>query len=258
MGPRSHFERMKLRNKVAAPPTDQPDTMIASSFRLRHACKSFLFALAVVSAVGATPVMAGDAPAEWDGLARRESKSLDFLYVRPGASLAGYRSVQLDPVEVSFDKDWDPNRATREISRKLSAEDMNGIREDISAEFRKVFADELGKTGHSLVDSGGADVLRVSAAIVDLYITAPDKQTAGRSYTFVSDAGRMTLVAELRDAETGQVIARVVDRAQARQSGNFQFSSKMTNSAEARAAMRKWATALRKGMDEARGAPAGN
>ncbi len=30
------------------------------------------------------------------------------VYLREGASLAKYKKVMLDPVEVSFDKNWDP------------------------------------------------------------------------------------------------------------------------------------------------------
>ena len=36
--------------------------------------------------------------------------------------------------------------------------------------------------------------------------------TAGRTQTYTMNAGRMTLVMELRDGPTGQLLARVVDR----------------------------------------------
>jgi len=39
-----------------------------------------------------------------DGLQKINVKGLDLAYARPGASLAAYKRVKLDPVEVQFDK----------------------------------------------------------------------------------------------------------------------------------------------------------
>src|SRR3954454_20458115 len=49
-------------------------------------------------------------PDSWDGMPRVKRPGLDAVYLRAGASLAKYKKVMLDPVEVSFDKNWDANR----------------------------------------------------------------------------------------------------------------------------------------------------
>jgi hypothetical protein len=103
------------------------------------------------------------------------------------------------------------------------------------------------------VSEDGDDVLRVSAAIVNLYITAPEKMSAGRSRTYTTNAGHMTLVAELRDSVTGKLMARAVDSVQARDTGTFMISNSVTNLAAARTALNKWAGVLRKGLDAATG-----
>jgi hypothetical protein len=54
------------------------------------------------------------------------------------------------------------------------------------------------------------DVLRIKAEIRDLYINAPDLPRAGVSRTYALSAGEMRLVAELRDAPTGALIARLL------------------------------------------------
>ena len=62
----------------------------------------------------------------------------------------------------------------------------------------------------------------------------------------------MTLVAELADSETGEVIARVLDRYKARTTGNFQLSSSVSNASEARSAASGWAKILRVELDKAK------
>jgi hypothetical protein len=56
-----------------------------------------------------------------DGLERIGVKGIDLAYMRPGASLAHYRRVLLDPVQVAFSKDWDPERTGSRM--KLSADE---------------------------------------------------------------------------------------------------------------------------------------
>jgi hypothetical protein len=116
-----------------------------------------------------------------------------------------------------------------------------------------VFTEELTKNGYPVVDESGDDVLRVSAAIVNLYITAPEKMSAGRSRTYTTSAGHMTLIAELRDSVTGKLMARAVDSVQGRDTGNFQITNSVTNMSSARTALIKWARVLREGLDEATG-----
>jgi len=104
-----------------------------------------------------------------------------------------------------------------------------------------------------VVDQDDDDVLRVSAAIANLYITAPEKMSAGRSRTYTTNAGHMTLVAELRDSVTGKLMARAVDSVQARDTGTFMITTSVSNLASARTALSKWARVLREGMDAATG-----
>ena len=200
------------------------------------------------------PALAADQPpAEWDGLVRVNSKQIDHLYKLPEADFSGYKRVRLDPIEVEFDKNWKPNASERSPSARLSNEDIEKIKKTLAEEFRKVFTEELTKNGYPVVSEDGDDVLRVSAAIVNLYITAPEKMSAGRSRTYTTNAGHMTLVAELRDSVTGKLMARAVDSVQARDTGTFMISNSVTNLAAARTALNKWAGVLRKGLDAATG-----
>ena len=115
---------------------------------------------------------------------------------------------------------------------------------------RETLRAELARGGYKLVDEAGPDTLRVTAAIVDLYVTAPDTMTAGRSRTYTANSGRMTLVAELRDSVTGELLARAVDARSARTAGSWGITNRVTNTADARRAMGIWATALRQALDD--------
>ena len=96
-------------------------------------------------------------------------------------------------------------------------------------------------------------MLRVKAGIVNLYVTAPDTMSAGRSRSYVVSAGEMTLFAELFDAESGQVLARVADRRRARDNSSLTLSDSMVNTDEATVIASRWAGILRDGLDKAHG-----
>jgi hypothetical protein len=189
-------------------------------------------------------------PEEWDGLVRKTGTRLGAVFVKPDAEINAYRSVKLDPVQVSFARNWDPNRGGRSAANRLDAGDMAAIQSGLADLFREVFREELARGGYQLVEEAGPDTLRVTAAIVDLYVTAPDVMTSGRSRTYTANSGRMTLVAELRDSVTGEILARAVDARSARSTGSISITNRVTNTADARRIIRIWATALRQGLDE--------
>lgn len=66
----------------------------------------------------------------------------------------------------------------------------------------------------------------------------------------VANSGGLTLVAELRDSVTSEVLARAVDTQNGRGVGTMTWTSRVTNIADARSAIRVWAAALRRALDE--------
>jgi hypothetical protein len=207
-------------------------------------------ALLILSALLVVSAVVGDELPQTseDGLQLVQRKGLDLLYVRPGATLSAYSKVMIDPVEVAFSKDWKPS------SMEVSARDREKIRTGVAEGFLEVFSKELQeKGGYQVVDTAGPDVLRVTAGIIDLYIEAPDTgRTSGISRSWVVSAGQMTLVGELRDSESGAILARVADRAGGRDTGRMEWATGSSNRAEARRIMGQWASILREALDRAR------
>jgi hypothetical protein len=207
------------------------------------------FAMPAVSADRAMPA---ETP---DGLQLVKRPGLDTVYVREGVSLAQYRKVMLDPVEVSFDKNWDPRRST---ASPLESADPAAIQQGLAKLAREVFQRELEKKGgYPLVTEPGADVLRVRARIVDLYINAPETRSAQPTRVYVVNAGEMTLMAELYDSVTNTLIARVIDRQRGLERGlnELQIANRVTNTAEADRILTFWASRLRNALDKARAEP---
>src|SRR5258706_1629320 len=145
-----------------------------------------------------------------EGLKPVKSKDLDMLYARPGATLAGYKKVMLDPVEVSFSKSWDPTRTGSNI--KLVSAERESIRTGVAKITQEQFAKLLqANNGYPVVAEAGPDVLRAQGRGLNLYVNAPDAGAVGRTRTYTMSAGEATLFLELYDSQTGQIPPRVTD-----------------------------------------------
>jgi hypothetical protein len=201
-----------------------------------------------------------DQAMSFDGLAKTSIKGIDLAYVRPGASIAGYSSIQLDPVSVAFHKDWDPDVPGSRL--KISSNDREEVRQRMATLVHDAFVKELEtKGGYPISATPGPAVLRVKLNIVNLDVTAPDVGSSTMSRTYVVSAGSATLFAEFFDSESGQLIARVIDSEEAREYGTMTLSSSVANMSEGRAMASGWARIFRNRLDAVRsqaasGAPA--
>jgi hypothetical protein len=111
-----------------------------------------------------------------------------------------------------------------------------------------VFGEAFSKAGYTIVTAPGADVLRLSPAVTNLYINAPDVMAAGRSSTYTANAGEATMILELRDSVSGALLARVTDRRETRDSIGLQQANRVTNTADFRSLFRNWANICVKGL----------
>lgn len=190
-------------------------------------------------------------PAEtWEGLELYPQKKFDAVYLRPHADLARYTEIMLDPLEVSFDRNWDPNPASAGLQRV----DTERIKRALADEFRKVFTEVLSADGkYRIVTESGPRTLHITPEIIDLYINAPDVSlsTAGSVRMYTVEPGRMTLAAEFRDGASGTLLARVIDRREGMDRGYLQITNAVTNLADARRVMSRWARTIREGLDTA-------
>ena len=172
-----------------------------------------------------------------DGLRLVEDTRTDVVYEKPGMSLAGYDKVLLGPVSIAY------KRGSAELTDRQTAR--------MRREFREALEEALAEGGYALVTEPAREVLLVEAGIVDLYVNRPTRPSAGRDVLFTATSGEMTLVGELRDSVSGEVLVRFGDRERPR--SYWQRSTSVSEWSEARRAFRFWAGILREGLDRFHG-----
>jgi RNase H-fold protein (predicted Holliday junction resolvase) len=219
------------------------------------ACAVTLLALAAVPAVHAA-----DAPPQEtsDGLQLVKSTKSRLVYVKPGATFSQYGRVAILECEVQFEKDWqrDYNSSHVGLEGRVTDSDVERMKTDLAAEFKKVFIDELqNKGGYQVVDVVAADVLVLRPALLNVEVNAPDLMTASIGSTVVRSAGQMTLYLELWDPSTKTLLARVED-AQADDQNLAQRADRVTNKVAADRILREWAEELRARLDTVMQKPA--
>jgi hypothetical protein len=193
-----------------------------------------------------------------DGLHRVHDSRAAIVYAKPGADLSGYRQIQLLDAYVAFKKNWERDqRSSSANPLRITSNDIEEIKNDTAAEFRKVFTEELNSNGYTVVDAAGDDVLLVRPAIINLDVNAPDTMSAGRSRTYTDSAGEMTLYIELYDSVTGDLIAKAMDRkVDGSNSGFYTWTNRATNKAAGDRILKGWAKILIEALNEARATPA--
>lgn len=204
---------------------------------------------------GDLPRSSREAGSAWsgEGLQKIQIKGLDTVYARPGLDLAEYRRILLKPITVAFRKGWQmtPLPGSRD---RVSPADAQRIRTRVSVLVQEEIANELIAGGYKLANEPGEDVLEVQLSIVDLYINAPDVKNSVHTTTYALSAGEMSLVAQLSDSMSGEILLRAFDRTTATETTWAHQITGVENEAEGRRAAQQWAKALRRELDLARSA----
>jgi len=189
-----------------------------------------------------------------DGLHRVPDSKLAVVYAEPGASLAQYHRVKMLDAYVAFKKNWlRDQRSTSADPLRVKSSDVEKIKNTLAAEFQTVFTKALEDAGYEITDESAEDVMIVRPAIINLDVNAPDTLSAGRSRTYTSTAGEMTLYIELYDSVSGDIIAKALDRkADRANAGFYTWSNSVTNKAAADRILKGWAKILVNAMNEAK------
>jgi hypothetical protein len=187
-------------------------------------------------------------PDTWDGLDRIKTRRFDAVYLLPNADFSRYTKVMIDRPEVAFEKDWqrDFNSSSRGSTRVTDADIRRAI-DNGSAMFVAALEKEYSAAGFPVTSIPGPDVLRVSTAILNIAVNAPDIMTAGRSRVYAQEAGRATLALEVRDSLSGTILGRAVDGAVVGDSAPYLRNS-VSNRADFEDQFARWAKDSAKGL----------
>jgi len=223
---------------------------VNSVFRLMIA---LVFAVVSVACTTAPPsIQTGpDAELSFDGLHMVDNSRADQAWARPDFDISGYTKIW--PVGAGVEYRQVKNKGRTSMERSRSGPYF--IDDDARARFEElvgqVFKEELQKSEKfELVGEPGPDVMMIRGGLLDVISHVPPDITAGRSEVFLSSVGEATLVLELRDSETGTILARSIDRRAAQSmGGQLQRSNRAINASEVRRVIRHWGTRLREGLD---------
>jgi hypothetical protein len=194
---------------------------------------------ALAALLAACTSTAFEPPPTWDGLEYRPTPALDALYVTPAGAPRAYRTVIVDDPVVTLDRNWRLNRETTPTSSAMKAADIEGLKQALSGAFAKILVEELTAGGYPSVPQARPDTLRITSALANVYMNTPP----GTMMTWPMYAGRMTLVMDLRDAQTGQLLARILDE-QTGDLGMLQLPNTVVNSPDFRRAVQGWSQAV--------------
>ncbi|MBL8202086.1 MAG: DUF3313 family protein [Chromatiales bacterium] len=209
--------------------------------------------LAIVACTPANPVIVPDGPT-WDGMVPVRDSGLKEAWIKPDINLSSYEQMLLLPIEVQFRAVRPTAGTTRYTSQDrefpLSAADQKRLVDMVT----DVFREELAKSRHlTLTTAPGPDVLLVRASLVDIVSKVPP-EIPGRNEIFLDEVGEATLVLELQDSQSGEMLARAVDRRAADpvDIGNSNVSRVTSVEAwsEVRRVARRWASVVTQRIDQ--------
>jgi hypothetical protein len=168
----------------------------------------------------------------------------------PGADARTYKKVLIAPARVEFQPEFlNQVRTSRDPTMRLRPDEVRDLARDMGDDFSKALAEAFRKRGYEIVPAPGGDVLSISPALRNLYVNAPDAQTAGLNRSYVREAGGALMVAEASGG-SGQRVASASEESTTSRSIDFEPANRVTNRFRFEAMFRAWA-------DEFAGAIAG-
>ena len=194
---------------------------------------------AIVAFLAACTSTAVGPPQTWDGLEYRPTPGLDALYLTPAGISRTYRTVIVDDPVVTLDRNWRPRRETTPISSAMTATEIESLKHSLSGAFARILVEQLAAGGYPSVPHARPDTLRITSGLANVYINTPP----GTMLSWPMYTGRMTLVMDLRDAQTGRLLARILDE-QVGDLGMLQQPNTVVNSPDFRRAVQGWSDAV--------------
>lgn len=201
-----------------------------------------LIFLAGCSASNSDVVTEKPAAVNFDGLADVRSRSLDVAQVRPGTNFARYSGVFLSPPELTFRT---PDRSKKEfaLTEDQQARFLDLVAGAFESEFSKMQSMQL-------VGERGAGVLELSVRIQDIVanVSPTAISAVGRGAAFLEASGAASLVIELSDSESNELLARGVDTSTLEGAAMRQGNEMVTRWQGVEKLSERWAAVARAGV----------
>jgi hypothetical protein len=164
-------------------------------------------------------------------------------WVHPDANFTEYDKVYLWEAQFEY-RDVGPARSTRSTmmsTRKREFGISDADREKFEEIVKEAFVKGIQRGKRfELVNEVGPNTIIMRGAALDIVSLVPP-ETVGRSEIYLASVGEATLMLELLDAETGDVLAVVSERRPMGRSGGIDSMSMPTSSVMVLSEVRRWA-----------------
>lgn len=185
-----------------------------------------------------------EAEVTYDGLYRVDNAGFAMVWVKPGAGLARYTKIQTTKPSFHYRAVKDSGRMSKE-----EYEVPERRRDDFERIVQESFDKSLAKSKYyQLTNEPGPDTLLLVSALHDIVSKVPPER-GERGNTFVSEIGEATLVLELRDSQSNEVLARAAERRAVVPTQELSMSSGVNSASEVRKVVAQWAGKLRDQLD---------
>lgn len=215
--------------------------------------KIFTIAVAalVVGCAAEPSIQTGpDAETTFDGLVRIDNSRFSAAWIDPDIDLTQYSKILPGGAEFQFRNVQKTSRTTMRASSENEFWISDSDRQRLIDTVSEVFNDELQRSEHfTVADERGADTMIIVGALHDIVSRVPPEHI-GRGEIYLSSLGEATLIIEISDSLSGEVIYRAVDRRAVENVGGQMIrANSATTWGEVRRWARRWATRLREGLD---------
>ena len=201
------------------------------------------------------PVVAGaDEPEiaiDLSGLEPVSETRLDDVFVRSGSSLDQYEAVYIKWPEVLFRKHWQRDQNRQRDGEKIREQDMVQIQERVAGQLVTILATEFVERGVEVVSAPAPGVLIIDAQITDLDVVGPATFAATQVSTFSEYSGSMTLVVQLLDGASDEVLVWSRDEQREVRRGYLQSRTRSINNRDSKEMIGNWAEDLFETLDRA-------
>ncbi len=200
----------------------------------------------LMSAAAAPRLQTGpDAEVTYDGLHRVDRSLVDMAWVKPDLDLTGYNAILVQPAGIAFRDVAGSGRGRTSREFPISEADRARFGETLEEAFMAEL-EQLER--YEITTEPGRDVLLLIGAVIDVVSRVPP-EPIGRGGIYLTSVGEATLVLELKDSMSGEILARVADR-RAAESPFVIEANRVTTWAEIRRLTQTWARLLRSRLDE--------
>jgi hypothetical protein len=183
----------------------------------------------------------------FDGLVRLDRSNFGSAWVKPEIDLAHYNAIIVEDPEFEFRTVQNlENRGSRTAELPLTQADKQSLIDTI----HESFVAELVRSQYfTLATEPGPDVIIVRIRLLDVVALVPQEPVDVPEEPWSSSVGEGTLVLEVHDSVSGEILYRAVQRRAARTTVGGAAGSRMNSWAEIEPAARGWAKVIREQLD---------